>query len=660
MILAIPMLAQEGRQSLSLTHDWSHRHVIYTNSGTSAQNAFAAARDPRALAAFWRRLAIQQNAATKHSDPGKNKPFGVDWAFSMGTPNTATPIAASQFPATFVANFTSPSCTADFLVLPVNIAGSVGTANLIGLNQLYSNSAGTGFCATTGPAVLFAYNTGAAGGANATSVATSLDGKKIVWVENSTPAKLHVLAWKSEGTVGAPIDLSTRGVAGAPAAGSGTVATVTLSGNVTNSAPFVDYDDDLAYVGDNSGNLYRIKNVFCTTAACIASPAGPSIDTAWATNPVNLAATVLTPPVADFVTGNIYIGGANGNLYVRNSANGGSVTGSPVAVGNANQGGVTDAPILDRTGANGNELVYAFAGDDTGVTGALNAAVAVQVQVSLSTHNVGTVTRQNIGAANRQPIHMGAPNDAYYTAVGTARLYVCGVSAGGGSRHIFRIPFGANLVIGAPVDLGTLAAGSNQSCSPLTEFNNGTNDRLFLTLGTTRALNDYLITSDLASSTCPNGATCLRQSTNTGAATDLTSGIVIDNGATGTAQGANIYFGVASNGNITNGSCWTGAGAGAAALALSGTSSLSANTANVTTNKAHGLAIGEMVAIAGATGGTNPANMNGNCVVVTAPSTTNFTCTYIPSKGALTASGVTGGNVQKGTCAFKLTQNALN
>jgi hypothetical protein len=67
-----------------------------------------------------------------------------------------------------------------------------------------------------------------------------------------------------------------------------------------------------------------------------------------------------------------------------------------------------------------------------------------------------------------------------------------------------------------------------------------------------------------------------------------------------------------------------------------------------------------MVAIAGATGGTNPANMNGNCVVVTAPSTTNFTCTYIPSKGALTASGVTGGNVQKGTCAFKLTQNALN
>jgi len=576
----------------------------------------------------------------------------------MGAPNAQTPIAANQSPATFAADFNSPSCTNDYLVMPIDIAGG-GNANLIGVNQLYSNSAKSGFCNTvTGPTVLFAYQTGTGGGANATSVGLSLDGTKIVWVENSNPATLHVLAWKNEGTVAAPIDLTTRTTTGVPAAGSGNVANVTLSGRVTNSSPFVDYDNDRLYIGDDSGNLYRVDNVFCTTAACIASPVAPSLNTSWGgTGHVNLAATVLTSPVLDFVTGYIFVGGADGNLYVRNPADGTSVTGSPIAVGNANQGGIVDGPIVDGTGANGNVLVYAFAGDDTGVSGALNAAVAVQIQVNQANGALGSVTRQNIGRANRQPIHLGALNDAYYTGVGTARLYACGVSAGGGSRHLFRIPFsGADMVIGAPIDLGTLGGG-NQSCSPLTEFNNGTSDRLFLTMGTTRVLKDYQITNDLTSSTCPNGTTCIQQSTNTGAATDLTSGTIIDNGATGTAQGANIYFGVAANGNITNGSCWTGTGTGATALAMSGTSSRSGNTGTINVGKAHGLAIGEIVAVAGASAGTNPAAMDGNCTVATTPTTTSFTCTYTNSA---TSSGVTGGNVQKGTCTFKLTQNTLN
>ncbi len=851
--LAIPALAQEGRRPQSLMHDWSHRHVLYTGVGVNPPTANAAARDPRALSAFVRTITAQRNAA-RGLRRKQREGFQVDWAFSMGTPNTNTVIAPDQYPATFAANFTSPSCANDYLVMPVNIVGG-GNANLIGVNQLYSNAAKTGFCSTvTGPTVLFAYQTGTGGGANATSMVTSLDGTKVAWVENSNPAKFHVLAWKNEGTVAAPIDLTGRAAPSAPVAGSGTVATVSLSSStsVTNSSPFVDYDNDLAYVGDNTGHLYRIKNVFCTTAACIASPAAPSLDTAWSTNPVTLAATVLTAPVASFVTGDIYVGGANGNLYIRNAADGSAVTGSPIAIGAGGaNGGIVDPPIVDSTGAGGNELAYVFTGNDTGVARGLGSASVVQTYVkqsdgglisisrtgscsaavtsctfsatatgdlkivfayrsgsttaptlpagwtSIATGSVGffgttgafrigcnvsasgadtatgawtnasgvvgisyagtavdttancnttgigatatssaqtsttvtyptitlddssgsswvagfmgdstssntctptgmtsvtstaergsdtnagvsswpagktcsvtsstwmsyvaeilakTQTRQNIGAANTEPIHMGALNDAYYTGAGTARLYACSVSGGGGSMHIYRIPFSASRVIGAPTDLGTLG-GAAQSCSPLTAFNNGTNDRLFLDLATTGVLNDYVITSDLTSSTCPNGITCIQQSTATGVTTDI-SGIIIDNGATGTAQAANIYFGAADAGNITNGSCWTGT-TGATSLALSGTSTKTSGatfaTGSFTTAANHGLAIGEMVAIAGTTNG----NVNGNCTVATTPTTTTFTCSY----GDNTAGSGTGGNVQKGTCAFKLTQNALN
>jgi hypothetical protein len=640
VLIAIAALAEDGRPDISLMQDWSQHHVVYTNMPTRVEAAVAATRDPRALSSFLRRVVAARNARERRAR--RTEPFEVDWAFSMGVPNTTTPMAAYQYPAIFTQNFTSPSCTADFLVMPVNIAGSATAANLIGVNRLYSNAARTGLCNTvSGPSVLFAYFNA---GANATSVSMSRDGTKIIWVENSTPAKLHVLAWRAEGTVAAPV--APPAAANAPVAGSGTVATVTLSGNVTRSSAFVDYDHDVAYVGDNSGNLYRIKDVFCTTLSCQSTPVAPSLDTtAWAPNGFfNLAATSLTAPVTDGVTGNIYVGGANGTLYVRKGSDGTSV--GTVAVGNANQGGINDPPIVDGTGANGNELVYVFAGDDTGVAGGLSAAVAVQIQVSLSTGAIGTVTRQNIGAANIQPVRMGALNDAYYTGTGTARLYACGTSPFASRRRLYRIPFGAGSVIGAPASLGNVGTNTNQVCSPLTAFNNGTNDRLFLTLGTNRVLDDYVITADLTSATCPNAPTCLQQSTGT-AGTVLTSGLIIDNGVTGTAQAANIYFGKSASGNITNGSCWTGTN-----LALSGTSTKTNGVGTYTTGANHGLAIGETVAIVGNTN----ANVNGNCTVTATPTATTFTCTYT----TINSGSGTGGNVQLGTCAFKLTQNALN
>jgi len=653
------MWAQEARQFYSRTHDWSNRHVIYTDNSESLQYVLATSGDPRALAAYMRRIAIRRDPI-----PWRHPRFATgllrqDWAFSMGTPNTSTPIAPNQYPATFVKNFTfggsftTPSCTSDFLALPVNIAGG-STANLIGLNNLYSISDTTGFCPTTGPTVLFAYQTGSSGGANATSVEISLDGTKIIWVENSDPPKLHVLAWANEGTVASPIDLTTRAAASAPVAGSGTVATVTLSSStsVTNASPFVDYDHDLTYIPDDSGNIYRVKNTFCTTAACISSPVAPSLDGTWATNPVNVGATVLTAPVADHVTGYIYVGGANGSLYVRNSSDGSSVAGSPIAIGNTNQGGIVDAPLVDSIGANGETLVYAFAGDDTGVTGGLSAAVIAQLQVNQGTGALGTVTRGSIGQANNQPIRVGAPNNAYYTGVGTPIFYACGVtpSPDALAADLYQIPFLANKIIGSPLDLGAIGGG-NQACSPLTEFDNGTNDRLFVTFPVLAAVRDYEITSTLGFDGCPN-ATCLQWANNSGP--PLTSGLIVDSdfNPTGTST-ANIYFGDPGSGNPATGSCWTGFSTGSLALSATSTKTSGATfaTGSFTTAANHGLAIGEMVAIAGNTSGA----INENCTVATTPSATTFTCTYADN----TAGSGTGGNVQLGTCTFKLTQETL-
>ncbi len=68
------------------------------------------------------------------------------------------------------------------------------------------------------------------------------------------------------------------------AAGSGTATDLALGSSTTGtdtlSSPFVDYTRDLAYVGNDNGILYRIKNVFCTTVSC--GNAAPSLDTSWA------------------------------------------------------------------------------------------------------------------------------------------------------------------------------------------------------------------------------------------------------------------------------------------------------------------------------------------------------------------------------------------
>ncbi|MGA2237459.1 MAG: hypothetical protein ABSG23_18520, partial [Terriglobales bacterium] len=181
-------------------------------------------------------------------------------------------VAAGQYPAkfTFYPNLT-PSCTTDFAVYGVNAAGApVGPgaqANIVGFNQLYVNSTMTGICGTgtaTAPTVYFSYFVGT--GKVQTSPSISVTGTKIAYIESVAGAsKLHVT---TIGTTGSNGTSATSPVVPGTGNNAADIA-ITLNGgvNVSASSPFVDYEDDIAYVGDDNGILHKFTPVFNGTPA---------------------------------------------------------------------------------------------------------------------------------------------------------------------------------------------------------------------------------------------------------------------------------------------------------------------------------------------------------------------------------------------------------
>ena len=278
-------------QRFPIFHDWTTRHLAYPEYGYQKQLE-AVQADPRSFFRYGEHLAPFLHGRT-HLPPVHTRNPRVelkrDWAIYLGTAGTA----AAMYPAKFTFDVTAaPSCANDFIVFPVAAAGSSSQPNIVAFNNLYSGTTGgTGICnrtatsSDTGVAatVLWSYNVQAvSGGAVPTSPVISFDttgaqtGTKIAFVESATgsPAHFHVLAFKAgDGqnstnlqSVLAPKTITTF-VSTAPVAGSGTASDLALgsstSGTDTLSSPFVDYATDKAYVGNDVGVLYRIKDVFC-------------------------------------------------------------------------------------------------------------------------------------------------------------------------------------------------------------------------------------------------------------------------------------------------------------------------------------------------------------------------------------------------------------
>jgi len=561
-----------------MVHDWSMRHVVYPHFGPMAA-MLKVQRDPRARFSWRRRPPVPirwpgpQPPPPRFPRPRSNGPALVrDWSIYLGTAGTA----ANMFPAKFTFDVdAAPNCANDFVVFPVAANGSGTQPNLVAFNNLYSGTVpAAGICnrapgaSDTGVAatVYWSYNVSAIGGAAPTSPVLSLDGTEVAFVESAagSPAHFHVLAWKS-GDGGNPANLQdalhpvpiNTFVSAAPVAGSGTATDLPLGSDATGtdtlSPPFIDYVQDLAYVGNDAGTLYRIKDVFCTVdPACSgSSKPAPSIDTSWGSSGAvavgsgscaGTTSSKLTGAVVDFVTGNVFVGCSDGKLYGFNSS-GLALSPASVTVGDGTAskpyGGIVDAPIVD--GVNG--FVYAVSGSASGGTyGAL-----VQAKIDLSS----SVLAQ-IGTGNQCDLHSPALNNAYYTSPTSsgALIYVAGVTgvvsqpctpeSTGGALDVYGVTFSSGRIMTAGTPAHTTQVGTpGNEFAPLLEFYNPTTVTDWLFLGVLCNPPPNIASLNITSG-FPGGA-------GTVATEGLgTSGMIVDNDAnTNTGfypQAASIYF----------------------------------------------------------------------------------------------------------------------
>jgi hypothetical protein len=353
---------------------------------------------------------------------------------------------------------------------------------------------------------LWSYNVDAIGGAVTTSPVISWDsstgpgsvlGTKVAFVESvvGQPAHFHVLAWKAgdgQDTTdadGLQITLKphqiTAGefVATDPVTGSGTATDLAFGidagASDTISSPFVDYVHDYAYVGDDEGNLYRIKDVFCpssnTDAGCMAG-AAPSLDLTWGPGgsvSVDGGCGQLSSAVEDFTTGNVYVGCSDGYLY------GFTSTGTPLSashgfisvgegVSSSPSGGIIVSPIVDSS----NGFVYAVTGNN-GTT-----ATLVQTNTAFTPSSIHRVGLGNYSVSPPENVSLPTFNTAYFSSstYTSWAIFSCGYNSLGTQTVLYDVSFSSTartLSAGTPPASNQfLLASDVEACSPLTGFTN--------------------------------------------------------------------------------------------------------------------------------------------------------------------------------------------
>jgi hypothetical protein len=525
VVLAATMSAQQ--KPAGMPSDWTHRHLVFSNPGTYVQmlnpgvsqdrwvnwvgmqgnSRFMQQQRQRAGKAWNNETALAfelalAQAVDNNPSAGNKKKQPVtalqrDWNVSIGN---APP--AAMYPATFALDFNAPSCTNDFAVFPVNISGAT-QANLIGFNNLYV----PGRCGTAAaPNFKFAYKIGS--GVIQTSPVMSMDGTKIALVESvAGGSKFHVL---TIGTNASNEGTSTVGVVPGTGGSNAVDAAVSIQGgvSVTRSSPFIDYDYDAAYVGDDAGVLHKFSPVFNGTPA--------EVTVGW---PFTVASgVVLTGPVVNGTS--IYVGGGTGSLYCVTTA-GAACGHASIAVGTV---ALLDPPMID--GSTG----YVFVATK-------NASNAILVQASADLSSKVTVTMG--GIANSYNIHNGAFDNGYLTGAdpSAGHMYFCGNQVSQQAPTLWRVGFNSSGLINSTNDgssfMLTGSSGNSDECSSLTEVYNanspgGGKDLLFVGMAAANHGCGSLNKSCVGSLDITSGMPVAYQSTFQ-VSTGLTSGIVVDN-----------------------------------------------------------------------------------------------------------------------------------
>jgi CubicO group peptidase (beta-lactamase class C family) len=173
-LVAVAMLlpGQEYSSSIpkvSMPEDWSHHHVVFSNSSTLEQNL---RRDPRFWHQWYRRNVSRSapsprpahDAFLRHDDnssePGSNsflrsrrrhrrrprlpEELKSDWAISLG-PNGS--VGAGNYPAKFSFDVNTANCGSaaqpDFVVFNTSVQGSSNQARIVAYDNLYTGCGGT-------------------------------------------------------------------------------------------------------------------------------------------------------------------------------------------------------------------------------------------------------------------------------------------------------------------------------------------------------------------------------------------------------------------------------------------------------------------------------------------------------------------------------------
>jgi hypothetical protein len=539
-------------------------------TGDSVANALEAGDlEPRHVYNLARRMQAFDNL---HRPVRHPKPLGrkIDWAVSLE--NGFMP--ANQYPAKYRFDVGAEDCNSDYVIFTLNLASGTG-ANLVGINNLYTEA--TPKCNSGSPWVSFAYYTRTlAGSQNRTSPVLSLDGTKVAFVESTgTRSYFHVLVLPSPvpappshtGTVISPATPATCTSPTTP----GCMSTVQIStANNTLSSPWVDYGSDTAYVGTDDGKLYKITPVFGGGAPALVNDAN------WPVTIVSSGSRVLTAPVVDSnaSVNRIFVGDGNGYLYAVNLAGAAHTYAARLTIGWAGHGagtGLVDAPVVVTDAANpAMDQVFSFTGcsNVNGIGAAINQVPANFTSASTYVA-VDMGSSDGVGSCTSGNAHGAAFDDTFWTSGTTSgHIMGCGFVSGTtgtplvpSNPKMYKFAFDASHNVTATGEQTWVINNTRgDECSPLTEFSDGTNDRVFFGVGGTT--NGFIESSNLtagfpAPTLCSSGSpnsTCSTAPSGLGG----TSGIIIDN--TVSNGGVNIYFGTLGRGSVNGQNCHVAGG----------------------------------------------------------------------------------------------------
>jgi hypothetical protein len=559
--------------------DWSSHYVVMTGDDPAAALA-AGEKEPRHVYNLVRRRVAMENARRVALHPRKKarkKPLKIDWSVSLE--NGFVP--PDQYPAKFQFNINAEDCNNDYIVFALTVNSGI-QANLVGINNLYTGATPTP-CNAGSPWVAFAYNTVShATGQINTSPTLSLDGTKVAFVESTSGpagAYFHVLVLPNPipappsqtGTVLSP---TTPSSCATPTVASCMTTLQISTATNTLSSVWVDYNTDNAYVGTDDGKLYKIHPVFGGGA-----PALVNDPTNW---PVTVVASgtsnVLTDPIVDPTSGRIFIGDENGYLYAVNLTNPGQVTAATQGIGWIDHGpgtGVVDPPIVVNDISNpAINQVFAFTGCSSvgGIGGAITQLPANFASSSPvtdgTTVDLGSAT--GVGDCTTSDVHAGTfDNNFWLNGTASGHMVGCGFVNNDGTAlqphgrpQMYEFPFNSSHVI-TSTGSSTFIVNSTKGdeCSPLSEFFDGANDRMFFGIGST----DGFIESSTFPASGPLPApNCVGLPTSTCVAAPSalggTSGIIVDNQLFGANGGANIYFSTLAPGSVNGGNCHVAGG----------------------------------------------------------------------------------------------------